>query len=105
MDRKLKTEIFFQVRDAIQAVMEEQQEQWVTAENLCEQYQCFTLAWMKDHGRELPRTKAAYSNRWCYPLHKIGRLIRENKIRYLNQNPIIENEDYSISNDSGINHA
>lgn len=90
MDRRLKTEIFFQVRDAIQAVMEEQQEQWVTAEKLCEQYQCFTLAWMKDHGRELPRTKAAYSNRWCYPLHKIGRLIQENKIRYLDIQPVVE---------------
>lgn len=90
MDRKLKTEIFFQVRDAIQAVMEEQQEQWVTAENLCEQYQCFTPAWMKDHGRELPRTKAAYSNRWCYPLHKIGRLIQENKIRHLDSQPVVE---------------
>ncbi len=71
-------------------IAEELEEKWLSSEELVKQFQCFSPTWMRDHAQELPRTRAAYSNRWCYPQHKISRLLAEGKIKYMDIEPIVE---------------
>lgn len=80
MDKQLKLQILAEVRAAITTTLESAEEKWLSAEELCKQFQCFSPGWLEDHGKTLPRTKVAHSNRWCYPMHKINRLLNEGKI-------------------------
>lgn len=79
------------VTAAVAEALEVANEKWVSKDELCERIACFTPDWMKQHAQELPRTRAAYSNRWCYPLHKINRLLSEGKIKNMDIEPIVIN--------------
>ena len=79
MDRKLREEIAKEVRNAMIAL----QEQWLTADKLCEQFQMFTPDWLAKYGDVLPRKKVNVTcldgktrgTRWAYPRYEIAQNI------------------------------
>ena len=93
MDKLTKAQIMSEIRNAIRVSMEGVNEEWVTGEELGRQYQMFTRDWLRRYGETLPRTQAVvtgqdgktHSSAWCYPRHRIGRLIEEGQIRHLKQ--------------------
>lgn len=84
--REMRQEILATVRWAMQQVMEETREEWLSEAELCQQFQMFSHHWLKLNGQRLPRTKCVKSNRWAYPRNKIARLIREGKLPTLTKN-------------------
>lgn len=89
MDNKMKYEILAEVRHAVRMSLESAEERWISAEQLTEQFACFTIGWLKQYGEHLPRTKVDGSNRWCYPVHKINRMLAEGMLTNLNINQSI----------------
>lgn len=80
MDRKLREEIAKEVRNAMIAL----QEQWLTADKLCEQFQMFTPDWLSKYGDVLPRKKVHVTetisgkkrgSHWAYPRFEIAQNI------------------------------
>ena len=79
MDKKLREEIVKEVRNAMIAL----QEQWITAEELCKQFQMFTPDWMSKYGDILPRKKVTVTHldgtsrgtRWAYARFEIAQNI------------------------------
>ncbi|MBR4131252.1 MAG: hypothetical protein IKU02_10100 [Bacteroidaceae bacterium] len=65
-------------------------EVWLTAAKLSEQIQFFSKSWLQDYGHLLPREHLVYVDEegvehksgWCYPLHRIQRMIHENKLYF-----------------------
>ena len=84
MDRKLREEIIAEVGKAMTAAMISLQEQWLTADELCKQFQMFTKDWIDTYGDVLPRKKvnvectisgAKRGTRWAYPRFQIAQNI------------------------------
>ena len=81
MDKKLREEIAKEVRNAMMAM----QEQWLTADKLCDQFQMFTPDWLAKHGDILPRKKVTVTHldgtsrgtRWAYARYEIAQNIAE----------------------------
>lgn len=88
LDKKTKMEILSAVRAAVRQTLEEADEKWLTGEELCKQYQCFTASWLKRYGWMLDRTQATvidengveHTTGWVYPKHRIQRMIAENRL-------------------------
>ena len=80
MDRKLREEIVAEVQKALQIQALSIQEQWLTGEELCKQFQMFTEDWVEKYGDVLPRKKVHVTHmngktrgtRWAYPQHQIA---------------------------------
>ena len=80
MDRKLREEIVAEVQKAVEVAMVKAGERWITADELCKQFQMFTKDWMEKYGDILPhkRIKVTHLNgktrrtRVVYPQHKIA---------------------------------
>jgi len=92
MDRKLREEIIAEVSKAVTAALLNMQEQWLTADKLCEQFQMFNKDWLYRYGHLLPRehvvvadpdSNISQATRWAYPKHKIARMINEGQLRYI----------------------
>ena len=69
---------------------EEDEEVWLSGDELCRQFQMFTPFWLKRYGHLLPRTKVVvvdgddeHGKRWAYPRNKIQRMAREGKLMEL----------------------
>ena len=86
MDRKLREEIVAEVQKAMTAAMISLQEQWLTADELCKQFQMFTKDWLDNYGDVLPRKKfnvectisgAKRGTRWAYPRFQIAQNIAD----------------------------
>ena len=83
MDRKLREEIVAEVQKAVTLSMLSLQEQYLTADELCKQFQMFTKDWLEKYGDCLPRKrlKVTHMNgetrgtRWAYPRFKIAQNI------------------------------
>ena len=84
MDRKLREEIVAEVQKAMTVAMISLQEQWLTADELCKQFQMFTKDWIDTYGDVLPRKKvnvectisgAKRGTRWAYPRFQIAQNI------------------------------
>lgn len=81
MDAKLRSEIAKEVR----AAMTEACEQYITADEVCQQFQMFTPDWVAKYGDILPRkqVKVTHINgktrttRWAYAQHQIAINIAE----------------------------
>ena len=82
MDRKLREDIIREVRNAMVAL----QEQWLTADELCKQFQMFTKDWLDNYGDVLPRKKvnvectisgAKRGTRWAYARFQIAKNIAD----------------------------
>lgn len=88
LDKKTKMEILSAVRAAVRQTMEDADEKWLTGEELCKQFQCFTASWLKRYGWMLDRTQAIvideegeeHTTGWVYPKHRIQRMIQENRL-------------------------
>ena len=91
MDWKLRSEIA-QVfaSESVRYHYEVMNEVWLTAAKLSEQIQFFSKSWLEDYGHLLPREHMMYEDEggvvhktsWCYPLHRIQRMIHENKLYF-----------------------
>lgn len=91
MDRNLRCEIA-QVfaSESVRYHYEVMNEVWLTAAKLSEQIQFFSKSWLEDYGHFLPRECLKYvdeegiehKSSWCYPLHRIQRMIHENKLYF-----------------------
>ncbi len=88
MDRLLRTAIAREVQRGVIDALETGNEKWITAKELCNQFQMLTPSWVKTYGHLLPRSRAGVNNgeatqhtRWAYPQHKIARLIAEGKLQ------------------------
>lgn len=83
MDRKLREEIVAEVQKSMSTAMLGLQEQWLTADKLCEQFQMFTPDWIAKYGDILPRKKVTVTHldgtsrgtRWAYPRFEIAQNI------------------------------
>ena len=81
MDRKLREEIAVEVQKAVTAAMMAVGERWITADELCNQFQMFSKDWVEKYGDILPRKKVKVEctisgekrgTRWAYPQHQIA---------------------------------
>ena len=91
MDWKLRSEIA-QVfaSESVRYHYEVMNEVWLTAAKLSEQIQFFSKSWLEDYGHLLPREHMVmvdedgveHVSRWCYPLHRIQRMIHENQLYF-----------------------
>lgn len=83
MDRKLREDVLSEVQKAMTIAMISLQEQWLTADKLCEQFQMFTPDWLAKYGDVLPRRKVTVTHldgttrgtRWAYPRFQIAQNI------------------------------
>ena len=84
MERKLREEIVAEVQKAMTVALISLQEQWLTADELCKQFQMFTKDWVEKYGDILPRKRVKVTHlngdtrgtRWAYPQHEIAMNIR-----------------------------
>ena len=80
MDKKLREEIVAEVQKAVEVAMVKAGERWITADELCKQFQMFTKDWLEKYGDILPhkRIKVTHLNgktrktRVTYPQHEIA---------------------------------
>jgi hypothetical protein len=85
MDKKLREEIVAEVNKAVTAAMLSVQEQYLTAEQLVEQFQMFTPDWLQKFGDILPRKKVSVTcmdgkkrgTRWGYARFQIAKNIAD----------------------------
>lgn len=88
MDKQLRQEIIDTIRKAIQQVEEENNERYLSSEDLCKQFGMLTKDWVARNGKYLPRERIVIDGqsgtRWGYPQKKIARMIREGKLRNIN---------------------
>ncbi len=82
MDKMLRAEIIGEVRRAMKESMEMYSEQWVNADELCQKIGCISKGWIRLYGHSLPRervvvtdSKGTHQTGWCYPLHRIQRMM------------------------------
>lgn len=92
MEASLKREIVMTVRQAMKEVLESSEEVWVTGQQLTKRFAFFTPYWLKTYGDLLPREQLGVQvekgqepkkTGYCYPLHRIQRMINEGKLRNL----------------------
>lgn len=91
MDKLLRAEIVNTVNQTIREMMEIYGEKWLTADQLIDNFGCFTKGWLKAYGYTLPRTQAIVTDEngeqhrtsWVYPMHKINRMILDGRIKSL----------------------
>ena len=89
MDKILRAEVNATVRQTLLEVLEVANEEWLTKEQLCEQFPMFTPSWVKNYGEKLPRERTRVTcedgsstcTRFQYPKHRINRLIAEGYFR------------------------
>ena len=91
MDRRLRYEIAQEFAgQSVRYHYEVMNEVWLTAAKLSEQIQFFSKSWLQDYGHLLPREHLVYVDEegvehksgWCYPLHRIQRMIVEDKLYF-----------------------
>ena len=79
------------IRRAIEEDHEMDNEHWLTAKELCKQFQMFTADWLKRYGQLLEPKQAVVTDldgrkhrtSWVYPRNKIQRMIATGTIRQL----------------------
>lgn len=93
MDKILRAQIVAEVKTDVLYALEVANERWLTAAELCEQFQMFTASWIKLYGHLLPRQRAEVAtkkgtkcSRWAYPQHKIARMITDGTIKNIMNN-------------------
>lgn len=91
IDKRLRDEILKEFSgDTIRYHYEVMNEVWLTAAKLSEQIQFFSKSWLEDYGHLLPREHVVYEDKygvvhktsWCYPLHRIQRMVAEGQIDF-----------------------
>ncbi len=91
IDRRLKEEILKEFAgQSVRYHYEVMNEVWLTGAKLSEQLQFFSKDWLKRYGYLLPRERMVmvdeegieHKSGWCYPLHRIQRMVHERQIRF-----------------------
>lgn len=90
-----KMEILAAIRQSVGQVKREYEEQYLTGEELCRQFGCFTPSWLKTYGCLLPRVQAhvvdadgvEHVTGWVYPRFAIAEMARDNKLRFMAPTP------------------
>lgn len=85
MDRKLREDISKEVGKAVELALVKAGERWLTADELCKQFQMFSKDWVDKYGDVLPRKRIKVTllngetrgTRWAYPQHQIAMNIAE----------------------------
>ena len=85
MERKLFDRIIQVVVKAVTEAMMRICEKYITADELCEQFQMFTPDWIKNYGDILPRKKVTVTHldgktrttRWAYAQYEIAKNIAD----------------------------
>lgn len=88
MTQREKMEIMAVIRQSVGKVMREYEEQYLTGDELCRQFACFTPSWLKSYGHLLPRVQVRiveedgteHLTGWAYPRYAIAEMARENKL-------------------------
>lgn len=91
MDQYTKIEIMEAIRQSVGAVKREYEEQWLTGEELCKQFQFITPSWLRVYGSMLPRVRATvidadgveHRTGWTYPRYRIAEMARDNKLEFV----------------------
>ena len=91
LDKITREAVIATVRKAIADTQEMYQEKWLTGDQLCAEIPFFTKEWLKRYGRALPRECVRvvdadgneHRTGWCYPQHKILRMVAEGSFRSL----------------------
>ena len=90
MDKQLRAEIVAEVKRGMEECLEVANERWLSADELCNQFQMFSPSWIKTYGHQLPRQRVEVttqsgrvSTRFAYPQHRIARMIADGSIKDL----------------------
>ena len=83
MDKKLRDEIVKEVQKAVTAALLSMQEQYLSPNELCKQFQMFTPDWLAKYGDILPREKVKVTHingktretHWAYKRFEIAQNI------------------------------
>lgn len=84
----IEAKLFALIEKVVQRVMQAQQEQWVSAQELSERIPIFSANFLKRHGECLPREKMEYledgkvvETRYMYPLHALNAMVQKGVFR------------------------
>lgn len=77
LDKLTKTRLVAEVRAAVTAALETEQERWVSEKTLREHFELMTPWWLREHKHELGAVQIPGTKGWSYPLNSIQRRFRE----------------------------
>ena len=90
MDKQLKLEITQVVNQAAREAYLLYNEEWISAKELCKQFQMIPKSWLKTHKHLLPQSSVRYTDKDgniketnpAYPKHRINQMILEGKLDF-----------------------
>lgn len=85
LSRDIREALMNVIEKSMTTVFAKMNEQWVTADELCQQFQMFTPDWLAKYGDVLPRKQAKLTHldgttrktRWAYPRYQIAKNIAD----------------------------
>lgn len=84
----IEVKLFALIEKVVQRVLQAQNEQWVSAQELSERIPIFSANFLKKHGECLPREKMEYiedgkvvETRYMYPLHALNAMVQRGQFR------------------------
>lgn len=80
LDKLTKTRLVAEVRAAVVAALETEQERWVSEKTLREHFELMTPWWLREHKQELGAVQIPGTKGWSYPLHSIQRKFRDGSL-------------------------
>ena len=98
LDKATRVEVVAVIRQATIEAQEMYDEQWLSGDQLGKVMPFFTKDWLKRYGKLLPRERVSVTDErggvhrsgWCYPRHKIMRMIMEGRMRSLRLDSVLE---------------
>lgn len=89
IDPVLRMQIVTEVGKIVADALEKGKEEWITGDELGRRFGFFTRSWLRTYGQLLPRERVSvvteegeeHRTGWCYPVHRIERMIAEGKLR------------------------
>ena len=89
LDKQTRMELAQIINQAAREAYLIYNEEWISAKELCKQFQMFTPSWLKTKGHFLPRKNAEVSKngktsqtRYAYPKHEIAKMIRSGMLNF-----------------------
>jgi len=90
IDKQLKQEISKVVNEAAREAYLVYNEEWISAKELCKQFQMIPKSWLKSHRHLLPQSSVRYTDKDgniketnpAFPKHRINQMILEGKLDF-----------------------